>query len=269
MTRIRGKKALYEVMSQVQAKSGRDRNVEPTYPDSTVEQEPAGKQENNIVDVPGTASQWRKKPRIVQFNAGRFEFSMPYQVAIALLLGLILAILAAYRLGQFSSVPQGQEGVLANEENPAAKAKEESSTDRAMTDIIPRSAPVRQEQKPAEAEVPRQEPPAAQAAKEPEKEPVNPTGTNVIVLVQYDRLADLSPVQDYFAQHGIETVIVPEGGRYFLQTKNLFDNPERPGSDGYKMKQRIIEVGRLYKAPPGNETFASRLFSDAYGKKVK
>ena len=265
MTRIRGKKALYEVMSQVQAKSGRDRNVEPTYPDDTVEQEPARKQENSIVDVPGTASQWRKKPRIVQFNAGRFEFSMPYQVAVALLLGLILAILAAYRLGQFSSVPQGQEEVLADEETQAAE--KESSTDRAMTDIIPRPAPVREQ--PRTAEVVRQEPPETQVAKEQVSEPVNPAGTNVIVLVQYDRLADLSPVQDYFAQHGIETVIVPEGGRYFLQTKNLYDNPERPGTDGYKMKQKIIEVGRSYKAPPGNETFASRLFSDAYGKKVK
>ncbi len=266
MTRIRGKKALYEVMSQVQAKSGRDRSVEPTYPDNTVEQETAHKQENNIIDVPGTASQWRKKPRIVQFNAGRFEFSMPYQVVVALFLGLILAILAAYRLGEFSALPQGQEEVLANEQEAQA-AEEESSTGRAMTDIIPRSAPVRQEQPPVE--VVRREEPVTQAVKETESEPVNQTGTNVIVLVQYDRLADLSPVQDHFARHGIETVIVPEGGRYFLQTKNLFDNPERPGTDGYKMKQKIIEVGRSYKAPPGNETFASRLFSDAYGKKVK
>jgi hypothetical protein len=252
-------------MSQVQAKNSRDRNVEPTYPDNTAEQETARRQENNVVDMPGTASQWRKKPRIVQFNAGRFEFSIPYQVVVAIFLGLILAVLAAYRLGQFSSVPQRQEGAVADEETQAADEK--SSTDRAMTDIMPRPAPVRQELPPAEA-VSREEP-DSQATKETEPEPVNPTGTNVIVLVQYDRLADLSPVQDHFAQHGIETVIVPEGGRYFLQTKNLFDNPERPGTDGYKMKQRIIEVGRSYKAPPGNETFASRLFSDAYGKKVK
>jgi len=249
-------------MSQVQAKSGRDRSVEPTYPDNTAEQEQAHRQEDSIIDVPGTASQWRKKPRIVQFNAGRFEFSMPYQVAVALLLGFILVVIAAYRLGQLAYVPSQEQTPVVEEQKPAAEEK--SSTERAMTDIIPRPAPVRQQAQPRTVE----EPPAAKAP-EPEPEPVNPTGTNVIVLVQYDRLADLSPVQDHFARHGIETVIVPEGGRYFLQTKNLFDNPERPGTDGYKMKQRIIEVGKSYKAPPGNETFASRLFSDAYGKKVK
>jgi len=267
MARIRGKKALYEVMSQVRAKSGQDRSVEPAHPAMAIDDEPPVRQEKSTLEVPRTSSEWWKKPRIVQFNAGRFEFSMPYQVAVALLLGFILVVLAAYRLGQFSNVPQEQEPTaVVDEQTPAVEEK--SSTDRAMTDIIPRSAPVRQETPPAETV--RREVPAPPVVQETAvKEPVNPTGTNVIVLVQYDRLADLSPVQDHFARHGIETVIVPEGGRYFLQTKNLYDNPDREGTDGYKMKQRIIEVGKTYKAPPGNETFASRLFSDAYGKKVR
>jgi len=265
MARIRGKKALYEVMSQVRAKSGQDGSVEPAHPARPVEDEPPVRQDKSTVEVPRVASEWWKKPRVVQFNAGRFEFSMPYQVAVALLLGFILVVLAAYRLGQFSYVPERQEGAVANEETQAAE--EESSTDRAMTDIIPRPAPVRDETRPVE--VLRGESPGPQAAKEMEAGPVNPTGTNVIVLVEFGRLADLGPVQAHFTEHGIDTVIVPEGGRYFLQTKNLYDNPEKPGTDGYKVKQRIVEVGKTYKAPAGYETFAARLFSDAYGKKVK
>ncbi|MFH1718569.1 MAG: hypothetical protein ABIF19_14540 [Planctomycetota bacterium] len=265
MARIRGKKALYEVMSQVRAKSGQDGSVEPAHPARPVEDEPPVRQEKSTVEVPKAVSQWWKKPRVVQFNAGRFEFSMPYQLAVALLLGFILVVLAAYRLGQFSYVPERQEAAVVDEQTQAAEDK--GSTDRAMTDIIPRPAPVRDEPRPVE--VLRRESPGPQAAKETKPEPVNPTGTNVIVLVQFDRLADLSPVQAHFAEHGIDTVIVPEGGRYFLQTKNRYDNPDKPGTDGYKVKQRIIEVGKTYKAPPGNEPFATHLFSDAYGKKVK
>jgi hypothetical protein len=62
-----------------------------------------------------------------------------------------------------------------------------------------------------------------------------------------------------------------EKGSYFLQTKNRYNNPGTPGTDGYKALQKIIEVGAKYKgqAPPGYVTFAPNFFSDAYGKKVK
>jgi hypothetical protein len=107
-------------------------------------------------------------------------------------------------------------------------------------------------------------------AKEEVVEPVKPTGNNVIVLVQYDSLPDLAPVQAHFSEHGIETRIVTEGGRYFLQTIQKYDNPATAGTDGYRAKQRITEVGAKYKgkAPAGYETFAPHYFSDAYGKIV-
>jgi hypothetical protein len=62
-----------------------------------------------------------------------------------------------------------------------------------------------------------------------------------------------------------------EKGRYFLQTKNRYDNPGTPGTNGHKALQEIISVGAKYKgkAPPSYETFAPHFFSDAYGKKVK
>ena len=78
-------------------------------------------------------------------------------------------------------------------------------------------------------------------------------------------------MQAHFSEYGIETEIVAERGHYFLQTKERYDNPDKPGTDGYKALQRIKEIGAKYKgkAPPGYETFAPNYFSDAYGKKVK
>jgi hypothetical protein len=128
----------------------------------------------------------------------------------------------------------------------------ETPVEQASSDIVRQSAPA--EDTTAEAEV---------------TEPAEQMGNNVIVLVQYHSLADLAPVQAYFAEHGIELEIELEGGRYFLQTKQLYDNPSKPGTDGYKALQKIKEVGKEYKAPAGYETFASNLFQDAYGKKVK
>ena len=76
-------------------------------------------------------------------------------------------------------------------------------------------------------------------------------------------------MQTYFDKFDIELDIELEGGQYFLQTRQRYDNPTRPGTDGYKALQKIKEVGKGYKAPEGYETFASNLFQDAYGKKVK
>jgi len=77
-------------------------------------------------------------------------------------------------------------------------------------------------------------------------------------------------VQAHFSEYGIETEVELESGRYFLQTKQRYDNPATVGTDGYKAKQKIIEVGAKYKgkAPAGYETFAPKYFSDAYGKKA-
>jgi hypothetical protein len=84
-------------------------------------------------------------------------------------------------------------------------------------------------------------------------------------------MADLKAVEAHFLENGIELEIVQQGGLYFLQTKQRYDNPNTPGTDGFKAKQKIAEVGAKYKgkAPPGYETFAPRYFSDAYGRKVE
>jgi hypothetical protein len=250
MARNRGKKALYEVMSKARVKPEQGKIVEHPQPQKPVEEVPVIRHKEPA-GVPKSAAKWWRKPRIVQLNAGRIEFSMPYQIAVALLLVFIFVIIAAYRLGQ-SSNPAGR-GQVSQLDNAIPEIVGEKPAEQAKSDA----------QQPAA-------PPENVTTKTEAAEPAKPKGNNVIVLVQYDSLPDLAPVQAHFSEYGIETEIVAERGRYFLQTKERFDNPEKPGTDGYKAKQRIAEVGAKYKgkAPAGYETFAPYYFSDAYGKKV-
>ncbi|MHC4678443.1 MAG: hypothetical protein ACYTEK_07075 [Planctomycetota bacterium] len=256
MARNRGKKALYEVMSTARSKAGFGRPPEQTAPDRSVEDASAAGAGNEPTAPKGAAKWWRK-PRIVQLNAGRIEFSMPYQIAVAAALVLVFVLLASYRLGQFSA-RDGRSGTL-----PPPSAGSGGQVQQAETpDLTGRAA----------NDIPRPPAPAERTRPEPGRvKPVVSTGNNVIVLVQYHTMADLGPVQAHFAAHDIETEIVPENGRYLLQTKQRYESTTTPGSDGYKMKQRIAQVGALYKgkAPPGYETFAPHYFSDAYGKKIK
>ena len=251
MARNRGKKALYEVMSKTRLKPVPGRTVEQMHPKKTDEDKPTANQ-RSAVEIPKAAAKWWRKPRIIQFNAGRIEFSMPYQIGIALLLILILLFLAAYRLGQ-SSYPTGQQGAPDSAQE-TLKNDEEKLKEATMTNLMRSSEQAKKT-----------------SLKTKEAEPLKSTGNNVIVLVEFERMADLVPVKTHFAENGIETVIDKENGRYFLQTKQRYDNPATPGTDGYKAIQKIIEVGAKYKgkAPAGYESFAKNLFSDAYGKKVE
>jgi hypothetical protein len=249
MARNRGKKALYEVMSKARVKPGSGGIVEPLHPKKADEPEPE-KDKKPVLEKPRTAMQWWNKPRIAQLNGGRIEFSIHYQIAIAIILGLILLILIAYRLGQLSMAKQETAGPvrLTNNETLENRTGQNDRAEMQRTEPVTQSQPARE--------------PAVAAMS---------TGNNVIVLTQYGARADLIPVQEYFARNGVELDIVLENGRYFLQTKNTFDNPNNPGTDGYKMKQIITKIGAAYKneAPEGYEKFAPHYFSDAYGKKVK
>ncbi len=87
------------------------------------------------------------------------------------------------------------------------------------------------------------------------------------MIQTYAVRAHLEPVRQYFAENGIETEIRKIGDDYFLVTTDKFDTIERTGTDGYKAKKRIIELGAKYKAPQSYETFGKRPFHDAYGMK--
>lgn len=188
---------------------------------------------------------WPKRPRVVQVNAGRIEFSLPYQLAIALLLGLVLVLLVAYRLGQMSySTQQPTEG------GSNASPAQEAGTGKAVVMDRTATAP------PGPAET---------------TQPVEPGGKNVIVIVEYDKKRDLIPVQEHFRKYGIETEIVPgRNGRYFLWTKERYDSLG-PRTRYERDLNSVKRAGALYKdkAKPGYETFAPHYFSDAYPKKVE
>jgi hypothetical protein len=243
MARKRKKKALYEVIGRGRLKPGYDGRGEQ------LEREKPGEGEPVTAKGAGMpaekARRWPSRPRIVQLNAGRIEISMPYQLAVAVLLGIVLAFLVVFRLGQMSYSADKETGDLATE---IRETEEAGVMDSEVSDA---------EQAAGSAEI---------------VEPVGSTDDNVIVLVEYDRQADLVPVQRHFQEHGIETEIVREGNdRYFLWTKERYENTDKPGTRGYVAKQRIKQIGALYKgkAPEGYEPFAPNYFSDAYGKKVK
>lgn len=238
-------------MSKARSKPGYGRTLEQMAPKRLVENEPVVKSKSEAAAPKSTAKWWRK-PRIIQLNAGRIEFSVPYQVAVAAGLVLVLVVVASYRLGQFSATAGQQEPAQPPGQAPQARNE---------TPVQPPVNDVRRPATTAESTPPKPVKP----------EPVKPAGTNVIVLVEYNAMADLKPVQAHFLENGIETEIVGQDGRYFLQTKQRYDNPATPGTDGFKAKQKIAEVGAKYKgkAPPGYETFAPRYFSDAYGRKIE
>ena len=236
MVRNRKKKALYEVISRTGSKSSYDRLLRQPHPGEPGKGKP-------VASEPATlsrgVSKWPRRPRIVQFNAGRIEISMPYQVAIALVLGIILLLLVFFRLGQITYL--SSEGI--------------SGADVEMPQTVEKVVPE------ASAEPPQPlEPASAEKI-----EAVRTEGNNRIVIQTYQFRAQLEPVRQYFAQFGIETEIRKIDGWYYLVTRERYENPEKLGTDGYLVKQKIIDLGAKYKAPPGYETFGTKPFHDAYG----
>jgi len=228
MVRNPSKKALYEVVG----KAGAGKNLEPLH---RFVSDSAGSG-GQIVQP---AMQWPKRPRMIQINAGRLEISMPYQLAVAIVMLVILLFLVAYRLGQNA----GQSNTAAIVDLPAAAQQKSPTVLKVPTEI-------------------KKQPIAVKKAK-----PAGSKYRNRIVIQTYPLRAHLEPVRQYFAKNGIATEIKKIGDRYFLVTGEKYQNPERPGTNGYLAKQRIIELGAKYKAPHGRETFGSRPFHDAYGMK--
>ncbi len=243
MARYRGRKALYEVMSEIRLKAGNGKALEKLHPQTTRQDKPVT-ENSPVVIEPKTTTPWWKKPRIVQFNSGRIELSVPYQIAVAVVLSLVLLLLLCFWLGQHSG---------------SSALPKQGAVERASGNNAPASPATRSGVNTARS---------AEAAAAGGTAAVS-TGSQVIVLAQFRARADLVPVQQYFEQNGIKTEIVPKNGRYYLRTTARYvENPSTPGTEGYKVKMRIAELGKKYKAPTGLETFAPNYFSDAYGEKI-
>lgn len=274
----RGKMALYEVMSKAKNKPGYKRTLEnirggkPTDEEPLKEDEQAlateapveedapevsdaqlpvtREQEQDPADNALLAVQWRRKPRVVQYNNGRVEFSVPYQIGIAVVLGLIVVMLLTFRAGRQSAVvskpgPGSPPAVLGND---------------GQDPVITGNEGVVEPVKPAESTAKGGGNTAA----------VTSSGNNVIVLAEYHQSRDLSAVRQHFARYGIDTDIVSKDGSYFLVTQATYSGPslrKGSGGEGDLAIQKIAEIGQEYKgkAPDGYETFAPHYFSDAYG----
>ena len=199
---------------------------------------------------------WRLRP--VQLNAGRVEISVPYHIGIAGALVVTLVVLGAFRIGQ------RYPGTGAR--TPARAASQNAATE---------TTAVRTAQD------------NASAAASPDNSSPRKEGDHWIVLARHKNEADLLAVVDYFktndielrvhpleptrqwfSENGLNAGVLPKDDGYLLTTRYLYSNPDKVGTDGYEMMQKIRKVGATYKAPSGKESFAAKRFSDAYGMKV-
>jgi hypothetical protein len=228
------KKALYEVIGRAGSKPGYE-HLHPQ-PEPAPQQAPTP----NVV-------RWVKKPSIIQFNAGRIEFSLPYQVGIAVLLGLLLAVVVVFRLGER----------VGNKEIARSTGRLEPGQVRPSAQAPTAAEPV---------------PPARNIAKQAtsaNSDQASLTGKNRIVIKMYQVQSHLEPAKEYFDKLGVATEIIEKNNWYYLVTKNKYDNPDKTGTDGFRAKQKIIELGAAYKAPAGFETFGPKPFSDAFGMRFE
>jgi len=212
----------------------------------------------------GPTQTWLK-PKAFQFNDGRIEISMPYQLGIAVGLGLILVMLIAFRLGQI-------------DQRARFAAAQQGGPTTVPASPVGGAGPPEAETSPATASL--SDSGAAAAAAVP--------GDHVIVLAHYPVRTHLEPVRAYFAskeveteivavealrqyfsQRGLNTAVLPGEGYMLVTSGRLYENPNQAGSDGYTIKEKIVELGAEYKAPTGYETFAPNYFSDAYPMKIK
>jgi hypothetical protein len=241
MARNMKKKALYEVIIRAGSKTG----YEQLHP-KVGDRDPAVQQEKGTAPPPNVV-RWVRKPSVVQFNAGRIEFSMPYQVGIAVLLGALLVVVVAFRLGERAGSPSTSSGQALRQDSGQASSARPISPQAGQAPKLVEPAPATAKTSPGQVA----------------------TGRNRIVIQMYQVRSHLEPAKEYFDKLGVATEIIERSNWYYLVTKNGYDNPDKPGTDGFLAKQKIIELGAGYKAPAGYETFGPKPFKDAFGMRFE
>ena len=104
------RKSLYESIISARSKPSYEQvQRKPAQPEGTDKTSP-------VNETLPASSIWVNRLKYVQAISGRLEFSVPYTVGIAVILGLILVLLLIFRLGQWS----GARAVRQN--NTASKA---------------------------------------------------------------------------------------------------------------------------------------------------
>ena len=238
MVRKYKKMALYEALSKLGPKSSQSKALEQLHP----EKQPATEHSNRPAGYSiGKRDTNPNRPRAVQLNMGRIEISLPYPIVIAIVLVIVLMFLVTFRLGQLAY----EKGIT----QPSASA--DSGEKIRFVAGTPTASEVLPEIKITEAVVD------------------NVERNNWIVIQTLKTSTPLVPVKTYFAGHGIETEVRKIGDRFYLLTKEKYENPMNPGTDGYAARMRIIELGASYVSPPGHDSFGTKPFYDAYGMKSR
>jgi hypothetical protein len=253
MTRNNRHIALYELINKTRFKNAQQKALdrigvvkEPVKQEETPEAVSQVKVETAKADTarPGKVETvWSGRPKPVRFYPDRVELCLSWQATAITLLAFFAVLLIFFRLGQIASIKK----------TPDVKAVKPSISVR---EVIPETV------KPAAAE-------KNATAQNPPKM-VEPMGENTIVITSYNLSTHLEPVKQYFAGYGITTEIIKSGSRYLLVTQNRFNNIDKPGTDGYEMKKKIMSVGANYKPPAGSgfESFGTKPFQDVYGMKA-
>lgn len=183
---------------------------------------------------------WGTKPKAVRIYPDRIELCFSWQVAAIGILAAITILLVFFRFGQIYSLKK-------------IEAKKPLQT-IAVENIMPQPKPS----------------PPVVIDKTPPPKMVEPMGDNIIVIASHPLSSHLEPVKQYFAGFGIATDIIKRDNRFLLVTHERFQSVEKPGSDGFEMKKKIIAIGANYKPPTssGLEPFGPKPFQDAYGMKI-
>jgi hypothetical protein len=243
--------SLYELINKARFKNAQQKALarigvkqEPVKQDEPVSQVQQVQTETAKTDIVKTARPepvWTGRPKPVRFYPDRIELCLSWQVAGLSLLALAAILLVFFRLGQIYS-------------NNAEVKKVPQATVAVEKIMPPRTIETA--------------PKPAVESKPPKM--VELMGENVIVITSYAIASHLEPVKQYFAQYGIATEIIKRGPRYLLVTQDRFNNVEKPGTDGYEMKKKIMSVGANYKPSAGSgfESFGTKPFQDVYGMKV-
>ena len=234
MARYRGQKALYEAMSRASSRS----HAKLARASSAQQQ----------IEAPTEADRTHNgkihwKPRAFQLHSGRVELALPYSAIAVVSILFVLALVASFRLGQ-NVQPLAR--LASRQPPPPGAARGTGAQSEAPAGTMEKVIS-----------------PAAGANSS--SAVVRPGST--IVIQQCDTLEDLVPVRQFFKGRGIGTEIVRRDKAYYLFTVERFSSFSlKEGTPEHKLKQRIVELGQEYKAPPGRKSFAPHRFRDAYLK---
>jgi hypothetical protein len=245
MARYRGQKALYEVIGKNRPRN--DGGVESLHPDPKSDVLSARCDETAGIPL---EDRWRR-PRAIQFNAGRVELTLSYLVSAVFVLVFFIGLVGAFRLGQWVS---GRSSALAL----TPKTGETVSVASGSLDIKKNTAIMNEGYHDSRN--------LSSAAEEDKATPQIQSGRNAIGILTYRDRTQLVPVMEYYLLNGIETEIIRMESGFILVTVERFrDNPTRQGSDGYERLQQIIELGAKYRPPKDYLGFNRESFEGAHG----